>query len=229
MDTTAEVVICGAGIAGVAAAYHLTRRDITSIVLVDEGPPLSLTSDKSAESYRNWWPGPGSDMVSLMNRSIDLMEDLARESGNVFLMNRRGYLFATAQPEQVERYLRAAEEAAVLGVGPVRVHRSPGDDYRPAPAAGYEGQPTGTDVITDRTSRSGERPAASTRLRRSRSVTMPTSSRCSTTRMLETPASDMAAAASATDRPGEVVTGSRVTRSPTRVRRPGSRRTCPTT
>ncbi|HEX7216950.1 MAG TPA: FAD-dependent oxidoreductase [Methylomirabilota bacterium] len=150
METTAEVVICGAGIAGVAAAYHLTRRDITSIVLVDEGPPLSLTSDKSAESYRNWWPGPGSDMVSLMNRSIDLMEGLARESGNVFLMNRRGYLFATAQPEQAERYLRAAEEAAVLGVGPVRIHRSPGDDYRPAPAAGYEGQPTGTDVITDR-------------------------------------------------------------------------------
>jgi glycine/D-amino acid oxidase-like deaminating enzyme len=150
VDTTADVVICGAGIAGVAAAYHLTRRDITSIVLVDEGPPLSLTSDKSAESYRNWWPGPGRDMVSLMNRSIDLMEDLARESGNVFLMNRRGYLFATAQPEQVERYLRAAEEAAVLGVGPVRIHRSPGDDYGPAPAAGYEGQPTGTDVITDR-------------------------------------------------------------------------------
>ncbi|HME96699.1 MAG TPA: FAD-dependent oxidoreductase [Methylomirabilota bacterium] len=150
METTAEVVICGAGIAGVAAAYHLTRRGITSIVLVDEGPPLSLTSDKSAESYRNWWPGPGSDMVSLMNRSIDLMEDLARESGNVFLMNRRGYLFATAQAEQVEHYLRAAEEAAVLGVGPVRIHRSPGDDYRPAPTVGYEGQPTGTDVITDR-------------------------------------------------------------------------------
>jgi len=150
VETTAEVVICGAGIAGVAAAYHLTRRGITSIVLVDEGPPLSLTSDKSAESYRNWWPGPGSDMVSLMNRSIDLMEDLARESGNVFLMNRRGYLFATAQAEQVEHYLRAAEEAAGLGVGPVRIHRSPGDDYRPAPTVGYEGQPTGTDVITDR-------------------------------------------------------------------------------
>ena len=150
MNTSADVVICGAGIAGVAAAYHLTRRDITSVVLVDEGAPLSLTSDKSAESYRNWWPGPGSDMVSLMNRSIDLMEDLARESGNVFLMNRRGYLFATAQPEQAERYVRAAEEAAALGVGPARIHRSPGDDYRPAPPAGYEGQPTGSDVITDR-------------------------------------------------------------------------------
>lgn len=148
---TAEVVICGAGIAGVAAAYHLAvRRGVRSVVLVDERPPLSLTSDKSAESYRNWWPGPGDDMVALMNRSIDLMEELARESGNVFLMNRRGYLFATAQPEQIERYLEAGRDAATRGVGPLRLHRSPGGDYRPSPATGYEGQPTGTDVVTDR-------------------------------------------------------------------------------
>ena len=31
-----------------------------------------------------------------MNRSIDLLEELRAESGNVFLMNRSGYLFATA-------------------------------------------------------------------------------------------------------------------------------------
>jgi len=147
---TAEVVICGAGIAGVAAAYHLAvRRGVRSVVLVDERPPLTLTSDKSAESYRNWWPGPGDDMAALMNRSIDLMEDLARESDNVFLMNRRGYLFATAQPEQIAGYVKAAEDAAARGVGPLRLHRSAGGDYRPSRAAGYEGQPTGTDVVTD--------------------------------------------------------------------------------
>jgi glycine/D-amino acid oxidase-like deaminating enzyme len=147
---TAEVVVCGAGMAGVATAYHLAvRRGITGVVLLDERPPLSLTSDKSAESYRNWWPGPGDAMVALMNRSIDLMEELARESGNVFLMNRRGYLFATAQPEQVARYVRAAEEAAGYGAGPVRIHRSAASDYQPAPAAGWEEQPTGSDVILE--------------------------------------------------------------------------------
>jgi sarcosine oxidase, subunit beta len=147
---TAEVVICGAGIAGIAAAYHLAvRRGVGSVVIVDERPPLTLTSDKSAESYRNWWPGPGEDMAALMNRSIDLMEDLARESDNVFLMNRRGYLFATAQPEQIPGYVKAAEDAAARGVGPLRLHRSAGGDYRPSPATGYEGQPTGTDVVTD--------------------------------------------------------------------------------
>jgi glycine/D-amino acid oxidase-like deaminating enzyme len=146
----AEVVICGAGMAGIAAAYHLAvRRGIEGVVLVDERPALSLTSDKSAESYRNWWPGPGDSMVALMNRSIDLMEELAAESGNVFLMNRRGYLFATAQPEQVDRYVRAAEDAAGFGAGPVRRHGSSTDTYQPAPAVGYEKQPIGTDVITD--------------------------------------------------------------------------------
>src|SRR5712692_956719 len=118
-DTTADVVICGAGIAGIATAYQLTvKHGIKRVVLVDERAPLTLTSDKSTECYRNWWPGPGDAMVSLMNRSIDMLEELARESGNVFHLNRRGYLFATAQPDQAARYLRAAEEAAALGAGP---------------------------------------------------------------------------------------------------------------
>jgi len=148
---TAEVVICGAGIAGIAAAYHLAvRRGITDIVLVDEGSPLSLTSDKSAECYRNWWPGPGDAMVAAMTRSIDLLEELARESGNVFRMNRRGYLFATADPERVPKLVWAAEEAATLGAGPVRHHDRPGSDYRPAPPDGFEAQPIGSDIITDR-------------------------------------------------------------------------------
>ena len=151
MSPTAEVVICGAGIAGVAAAYHLAvRHGVRDIVVVDERPPLTLTSDKSAECYRNWWPGPGDDMVAAMNRSIDLLDELARESGNVFRMNRRGYLFATADPERVPQFMRAAEEAAALGAGAVRLHDRAGGDYRPSPADGFEDQPIGTDVITDR-------------------------------------------------------------------------------
>jgi glycine/D-amino acid oxidase-like deaminating enzyme len=147
---TAEVVICGAGIAGVACAYHLAvRHGVRGVVLVDERPPLSLTSDKSTECYRNWWPGPGDAMVAAMNRSIDLLEDLARESDNAFRLNRRGYLFATADPARVPAFLAAAHEAAALGAGPVREHAGGGDDYRPAPAEGFEDQPTGCDVITD--------------------------------------------------------------------------------
>jgi glycine/D-amino acid oxidase-like deaminating enzyme len=147
---TAEVVICGAGIAGVAAAYHLAvKRGITDIVLADERPPLTLTSDKSTECYRNWWPGPGDEMVALMNRSIDLLEDVARESGNMIRLNRRGYLFVTADPARVPEFVRAGQEAEARGVGPFRLHDRPSSLYEPAPPDGFERQPTGTDVITE--------------------------------------------------------------------------------
>jgi sarcosine oxidase subunit beta len=149
---TAEVVICGAGIAGIAAAYHLAvKHGLDKVVIVDERPPLSLTSDKSSESYRNWWPGPGDAMVSLMNRSIDLMEELAHQTDNAFQLNRRGYLYATSDPARIEDFRQAAEEAAGLGAGPVRYYTGGLDDpaYVPAPADGFVDQPTGADVILD--------------------------------------------------------------------------------
>src|SRR5919199_6499632 len=99
--STAEIVICGAGMAGIAAAYHLAvRHQIKNIVLVDEREPLTLTSDKGTSAYRNWWPGPGDTMVRFMNRSIDLLEQIARESDNAIRMNRRGYVYASANPDQ---------------------------------------------------------------------------------------------------------------------------------
>lgn len=149
---TAEVVICGAGIAGVAAAYHLTvRRGVKTVILVDQLPPLSLTSDKSSECYRNWWPGPGDAMVSLMNRSIDILEELAHESDNMFHLNRRGYLFATANPSRIADFTRAAKESAELGAGSVRCHTGqPGEPaYVPAPPRGFVDLPTGADLILD--------------------------------------------------------------------------------
>ena len=153
-DSTADVVVCGAGIAGIAAAYNLSvHHGIRDVLLVDERAPLSLTSDKSTECYRNWWPGPGNAMVGLMNRSIDILEELARESDNRLNLNRRGYLFATADPGRIQVFQNAAEEAAALGAGPVRRHtgRPEETEYVPAPARGFENQPIGSDLITDRT------------------------------------------------------------------------------
>jgi glycine/D-amino acid oxidase-like deaminating enzyme len=147
------VVICGAGIAGISAAYSLAvKHGWRDVLLVDERPPLSLTSDKSTECYRNWWPGPGAAMVGLMNRSIDLLEELAGQSGNLFHLNRRGYLYVTADPAKIPAMQRAAEESSHLGAGPLRIYRgAPGDPvYQPAAAEGFAGQPEGADLILDR-------------------------------------------------------------------------------
>ncbi len=149
---TADVVICGAGIAGIAAAYHLAvAHKIKRVVLVDERAPLTLTSDKSTECYRNWWPGPGEAMVGLMNRSIDLMETLAYQSDNRFNLNRRGYLYVTAEPARLETFKQVAAESATLGAGPVRIHTGqPGEPaYTPASPHGFSDPLTGADIILD--------------------------------------------------------------------------------
>jgi glycine/D-amino acid oxidase-like deaminating enzyme len=100
----AEIVIAGAGMAGVAAAHQLAVREgISRVVLVDPREPLSLTSSKGTEAYRNYWPGPDDTMARFMDRSIDLLDALDGESGHAFELNRRGYVFLTGNPAEAER------------------------------------------------------------------------------------------------------------------------------
>ncbi|MCB9435194.1 MAG: FAD-binding oxidoreductase [Ardenticatenaceae bacterium] len=150
----AEVVICGAGICGVSVAYHLAvRHGVKNVVLIDEREPLTLTSDKSTECYRNWWPGPGDGMMRFMNRSIDLLEELADGSDNFFRLNRRGYVFLTAVPERKTQLQAEAEAISALGAGDLRVHNGRLSDqpYIPHANEGYHNQPEGADLIVDPT------------------------------------------------------------------------------
>ncbi|MEA1902957.1 MAG: FAD-binding oxidoreductase [Actinomycetota bacterium] len=134
---TADVVVVGAGIAGVSTAFHLSvRHGVAKVTLVDPRPPLTLTSDKSTECYRNWWPNR--PMVGLMNRSIDIFEELAAESNNAFGLSRRGYLFVTAQKEQMQVMLDQAGLASSFGGGAVRTHPGPAD---------YGDSPDGVDIL----------------------------------------------------------------------------------
>jgi sarcosine oxidase, subunit beta len=141
----ADVVVIGAGIAGISAAYELTvKHGIGDVVMVDPRPPMSLTSDKSTECYRNWWPNL--PMVGLMSRSIDLLEKMASESGNRFALNRRGYLFVTGDEENFHRMVEDAHHTSTLGAGPVRFHPGP-IPYRASPAEGFIGAPEGADIL----------------------------------------------------------------------------------
>lgn len=146
MNRTADVVICGAGIVGVAAAHYLSKSGINNILLLDERPPLSFTSDRSTECYRNWWPD--AEMLALINCSIDLMEMLADESGNVIRMNRRGYLYVTADENKVTDLESSAQRISGLGAGPTRVHSSSALYYQPSSPEGFHDQPTGADLLT---------------------------------------------------------------------------------
>ena len=152
MDLTADVLICGAGIAGVSTAYHLAQKHgVRDILLVDHNSPLSLTSDQSTECYRNWWPGPDGSMVALMNRSLDIIDGLAIKSNNIFNLNRRGYLYSTADPSKVADLINESHIISQLGAGPLRIHTGGSKDffYQPAQPNGYRDQPTGADLLTE--------------------------------------------------------------------------------
>ncbi len=145
-STSADAIICGAGISGIAAAYHLAvRQRVGRVLLVDERAPMTLTSDKSTECYRNWWPDAA--MLAFMNRSIDLLEKLARESANTFGLNRRGYVFLTSKQKMEQRYRRSAETICALGAGELRIHTGDDSSYQRSPAQGFEGQPSGADLL----------------------------------------------------------------------------------
>jgi glycine/D-amino acid oxidase-like deaminating enzyme len=148
--SSSKVVICGAGIAGVAAAYYLAiDYGLDNVVLVDEGNPLSLTSDKSTEAYRNWWPGPDTAMTAFMNRSIDLIEGIARATDNRINLNRRGYVFATADAGKIPFLETMAKSAEERGGGAARFHDTPQSPYTPSPERGFDSALDGADVITD--------------------------------------------------------------------------------
>jgi len=145
-----RIVICGAGIAGVAAAYYLSVvHGVENVTIVEQGNPLSLTSDKSTEAYRNWWPGPDRAMTAFMNRSIDLLEEIARASNNRINLNRRGYLFATADAGKIEFLHSMAKMAEERGGGPARFHDTGSSIYTPSPERGFDLALDGADVITD--------------------------------------------------------------------------------
>lgn len=150
--SVADVVICGAGIAGIAAAHALSvGHGVRRVVLVDEGAPMSLTSDKSTEAYRNWWPGSDDAMLRYMNRSIDLFDELAARSGNRIMLNRRGYVHATADAATAEAMVAEGRLAEAQGAGPLRVRRSMAEasDYQPSTHTGWQGHPDGADLFLD--------------------------------------------------------------------------------
>jgi glycine/D-amino acid oxidase-like deaminating enzyme len=94
LKADAELIICGAGIAGIAAAYFLSARyGYKDIILLDRDQPMSYTSSKSGENYRDYWPQ--ACMGSLMERSIDLMESFAKTSSDGFSMRGNGYHFVS--------------------------------------------------------------------------------------------------------------------------------------
>jgi len=147
-----DVAVIGAGSVGIATAYYLKKlRPEVSIVLLDASEPMALTSAQSGENYRNWWPHPV--MTAFTDRSIDLMEELAKETNNLIGMNRRGYVLAT-RADNSDKLMDELEFGySQLDHNDIRVHDSNkhARSYRKPDSPTWETAPSGVDVLKDQT------------------------------------------------------------------------------
>nr|WP_237259029.1 FAD-dependent oxidoreductase [Thermus brockianus] len=105
-----DVLVVGAGILGLSAAYFLAQRGFPVLVLEREAP-LACTSDKSTECYRVFWPGEEA-LASLVGRSLELLGPF----GEAARPRPRGYLYV-GEAESLFALAQAAPHA-----GPLRVH-----------------------------------------------------------------------------------------------------------
>lgn len=99
-NKNSTIVICGAGIAGIATAYYLIKTNpVLNIVLLDKNQPLSFTTSRSGENFRDFWPQQC--MREFASDSIQLMKELREEHGqDSFKMSFTGYNFISKSKDK---------------------------------------------------------------------------------------------------------------------------------
>jgi len=115
MKRTADVVIIGGGCMGASVAYHLTRRSITDVVLVEREKLLATGSTgRNAGGVRHQFSNEANIKLSL--ESIRLLERFADEVGQSIDFHQDGYLFLLSSPASVDVFRRNVALHRSLGV-----------------------------------------------------------------------------------------------------------------
>jgi sarcosine oxidase subunit beta len=106
----AKVVIVGGGIMGLGLAYHLCRRGLDDVVVLDRGYLNAGASGRNGGGVRMQWTTP--TMVRLARRSIGRMRSFATEMKVNVWLRQGGYLFLApdrGELARLERNLRVHE------------------------------------------------------------------------------------------------------------------------
>jgi sarcosine oxidase, subunit beta len=109
------VVIAGGGVMGTSTAYHLARRGVTDLVLVEREPFLgTMSTGQCAGGIRHQFSTEINVRLSI--ESIRMMERFPEEPGHDIGLRLCGYLFLLTRPEDVEPFRRGVELQRSLGV-----------------------------------------------------------------------------------------------------------------
>ena len=114
---TADAVIIGGGIIGVATAFWLSRAGMTTILVEMRDGLSTLTTTASIESFRAQFTEPA--MAALAKESIEVWENFAEMTGleNYEIdLHHGGYLFLTTEEEMVPVVKATVEGYHQVGV-----------------------------------------------------------------------------------------------------------------
>ncbi|MDW3219144.1 MAG: FAD-dependent oxidoreductase [Acidimicrobiales bacterium] len=110
----AQVVVVGGGIVGASIAYHLTRRDITDVVVLEQGT-LTCGTTWHAAGLVSQLKSTHS-LTKLATYSARLFEELEDETGQATGYRTPGSLSVADNQERWEEILRGATMAEGVGV-----------------------------------------------------------------------------------------------------------------
>jgi len=115
---TADVVVIGGGIVGVATAFWLSRAGLDVVLLEMRDGLSTLTTAQSIECFRAQFTEP--PMAELALPSIKVLQNFAEVigiPGYEIALRQQGYLFVTDRPELVPDMKAAVDKHHQLGVG----------------------------------------------------------------------------------------------------------------
>lgn len=115
--TTADVVVIGGGIVGVASAFWLSRAGLDTVLVEMRDGLSTLTTPNSIECFRAQFTEPA--MAELALPSIQVFEDFAEVvgiPGYDISLRHQGYLFVTDDPKMLDDLKAAVDTHRSLGV-----------------------------------------------------------------------------------------------------------------
>src|SRR3954469_13047399 len=115
MKRTADVVVIGGGCMGASVAYHLARRGITDVVVLEREQMLGTGSTgRNAGGVRHQFSNEANIRLSI--ESIALIQRFAEEVGSPVDFHQDGYLFLLSSPASVDSFRANVALQRRLGV-----------------------------------------------------------------------------------------------------------------